>query len=164
MTPLTAQETYQMIVEEAIRLNNANYGSLVLEDEGNFIEVYSTLPIRLQRSKKGSTFKAYKENKPYVLYKEDFMEKYPSLVELKIESIVFIPVSYKKKSIGVLIINSARNAQYSPEQLAAFSLFGSLASLVIKKMQLYDETKDSLDLRDKFISLAAPDICRAPAV
>lgn len=158
LMPLSSEETFEMVVQEGIRLNKAHFGSLVLEQGGEFTEVFSTLPIRLKRARKGSTYKAYKEGKSYVIYHEDFAHKYPGLVDLGIQSNVFIPLSYKRKSIGVLIINSQKKARYTKDQLDAYDLFGSLASLVIKKTQLYNETKDALNLRDKFISLAAHEL------
>jgi len=51
-----------------------------------------------------------------------------------------------------------KDSNFSKDQLDVLKLFGSLASLGIRKTQLYDETKQALDTRDLFISMASHEL------
>lgn len=158
LEPLNPEETYQVIVKEAIKLVGADYASLLFPGKNGFEVAYSTLPIDLKRRKKGNTYKAFKENKAYVLQKNAFSKTHPGLTRLGLISNVYIPISYRNKSIGVLIVNSKKERYFTEKELNILQLFGSMASLGIRKTQLYDQTQKALELREQFIPLAAHEL------
>lgn len=158
LEPLNPEETYALIVKEAIKLVNADYASLVVGGEDGFQQVYSTLPVQLSRRKKGHTYKAFKDNKAYVLHQNSFGKTHPVLAKLGLISNVYIPISYRNKSIGVLILNSKKEKYFTQKELHILQLFGAMASLGIRKTELYAETKRALELRDQFIPLAAHEL------
>lgn len=158
LEPLAPEDTYELIVKEAVKLVGADYGSLLVLNENGFSEVYSTLPLKLKRRKKGHTYKAFKDNKAYILHEETFGKTHPTLSKLGLRSNVYIPLSYKNKSIGVLIINSKKPKHFDSKELNVLHLYGSMASLGIRKTQLYSETRKALELRDQFIPLAAHEL------
>src|SRR5581483_1072986 len=83
----------------------------------------------------------------------------PSLFKKGIRSSLFIPLYYKNKSFGVLVVRSLKsNKHFSNQELDTLKVFGSLASLAIRKMQLYDETSRALAMRNQFIALAAHEL------
>src|SRR5690349_6715284 len=115
LEPLTSEETYKIIVHEAIKLVDASFGSLTLEENGEFKEVYSTLPIKVKRRKKGFTYKAFKESKVIIVdieKSQQFSKVHPEFKTLSLRSIILIPLAYKEKSIGVLIVNSKRKEHF----------------------------------------------------
>lgn len=158
--PLTSGETYEMIVKEAISLVGANYGSLVLMEEREFKDIYTTLPFKVVRRRKGFAYRTLKEDKVHVIYKKNKEFRYlrPELKALGVQSVILIPLSYRDKSIGVLIVDSIKKEHFSEGELTILLLFGSFVSLVLRKTQLYEETKTALELRDHFISLAAHEL------
>ncbi|EKD91451.1 MAG: multi-sensor signal transduction histidine kinase [uncultured bacterium] len=161
LEPLTLSETYEIIVKEAIRLVDAAYGSLTLISGDKFSQVYSTLPITVKRRKKGFTYKALKSRKILIVNTEKtdgFLKLYPDYQNLGIKSVVLIPLFYKKEAIGVLAINSFRSEHFNKRELDILQLFGSFATLAIRKNQLYDEVKKALEIRDLFISMAAHEL------
>ena len=161
LEPLTLSETYEIIVKEAIRLVDAAYGSLTLISGDKFSQVYSTLPITVKRRKKGFTYKALKSRKILIVNTEKtdgFLKLYPDYQNLGIKSVVLIPLFYKKEAIGVLAINSFRSEHFNKRKLDILQLFGSFATLAIRKNQLYDEVKKALEIRDLFISMAAHEL------
>jgi signal transduction histidine kinase len=83
---------------------------------------------------------------------------HPELIGFGVRSTLFIPLSNRGKSIGVLTLNSKKNHDFSQHELSVMQLFGSMASLAIRKNQLYDETKSALETRDMFISMAAHEL------
>ena len=114
LEPLDSESTYEIIVKEAIKLVGANYGSLLVSIDGELTEVYSTLPLKIKRRKKGNTYKAFKEDQAYVLHKNVFGKTHPELAKLGLISNLYLPISYRKKSIGVLIVNSKKKCFGNP--------------------------------------------------
>ncbi|HBL52006.1 MAG: hypothetical protein A3D24_04595 [Candidatus Blackburnbacteria bacterium RIFCSPHIGHO2_02_FULL_39_13] len=157
LVPLTPEETYIAIVHEATRLIGAMYGSIVLEERGKLARVYSSSPIAFKtiNRKFGNTYTAFKEKKVIIADISDVSHAHPELNEIGVKTSVFIPLSYRNKSIGVLTVNLDRKPRGLEENLDVLKLFGSMASLAIRKAQLNDETKKALEIRDLFISMAA---------
>ncbi len=160
LEPLSLQEVYAKIIDGAQKLVEAEYGSLILEQDGQLRRVHSTLPVadQVYFRKSGFTYKAFAERKAYVRHSENFGRVHPSIKELGVKSNIFIPLSYKGKSVGVLIVNSLKKEKFKQKDLNILKLFGSMITLAIRKSQLYDETRQALDTRDLFISLAAHEL------
>lgn len=161
LEPLELKETYRLIVKEALKLVNAHYGSLVLEKNGVFQRVYTTMPVNLSIRKKGNTYKAFIEQKAFFIHNQKSSEHtraFPGLIRLGIQSVIYIPLLYKKESMGVLVFDSKNEEHFTKKELDILKLFGSLASLAIKKSQLHEETQKALELRDRFISLSSHEL------
>ena len=86
---------------------------------------------------------------------EETIKVHPELGQLNVKSILHIPLSYGKKSVGILTVYASKKEKFNQQELRTLKLFGSTASLAIRKSQLYEETKKALDLRDQFISVAS---------
>ncbi|MDO8429007.1 MAG: GAF domain-containing sensor histidine kinase [Candidatus Daviesbacteria bacterium] len=159
LVPLDPLDIYQTIVQEAVKLVSAQYGSLLLERDSELSRVYTTLPIasQLKPRKNGFTYTCFREQKAIVKKSKDFTNSRP-LWGLGLLSSIFIPVAYKGKSIGVLVINSYENIEFTEKELSILQLYGSLASLAIRKTQLYEETKKALETRDTFIAMAGHEL------
>lgn len=161
LEPLSLQNTYQIIVKEATILVNGNYGSLVLKEHAGFKEVYSTLPVKVKPRKKGFTYKTFKEQKVSLIHipeTKKYSEVHPELIKIGIRSVILIPLSYRKKSIGVLSVNSLKKEHFTKRELDILLLFGSMATLAIRKNHLHQNTIQALKTRDFFISLAVHEI------
>lgn len=160
LAPLTPTETFATIVEEAIKLVDGDDGFIVLEQDGKFQTVYSSskLEFNLKTSKKGFIYISFSEKKAFVILNKDTETGHPEYEKTGIKSSLFVPLLYKNRSIGVLVIRSFRDKRFSQEELNMLKLFGSLASMAIKKTQLYDETRKALETRDLFISMAGHEL------
>lgn len=158
--PLTSQEIYETIVREASRLADATYISIILEQKGELVRVYSTLPpdrwTRIR--KRGYTQKAFNSQKAFITHAQSSPSFRSQIKDLGVRSNIFIPLSSRGKSMGVLVINSPKEIEFTAEELDTLELFGSIASLAIRKTQLYDEMKQALETRDLFISMAAHEL------
>lgn len=160
LVPLTPEKTYTTIVKEATKLVNAEWGSILLEQSGELKRVYSSIPFnqQIKHRKRGFLYQAFKSGKPTILRIGEIEKIHPEIKNLSIASDVIIPLSYRNKSIGILAILSKREDPLNDEEINTLILFGSMASLAIRKAQLYDETRKALETRDFFISAAAHEI------
>lgn len=160
LEPLAPDETYKTIVREATRLVGADYGSILLFQNSQLVRVYasSTLAFETIIRKEGNTYKAFKTKKPIVADISNMKLAHPELAEVGIKWSIFIPLSYKNQSIGVLTLNSKTESRFDLSRLTIMQLFGSMASLAIRKAQLHSEVKKALDTRDLFISMAAHEL------
>ncbi|MBI3486509.1 GAF domain-containing protein [Candidatus Daviesbacteria bacterium] len=160
LTPLNLDEVYKIIVLEAIKLVDAEFGSLLLYQNKNFERVFTTLPVasKVNLRKKGSTYTAFKSREAFVKQDKYFGRFHPQIKNLGIKSNIFIPLSYKRQSVGVLIVNSFDQRQFQKRELEILKLFGSLASLAIRKTQLNEESRKAVEDRDTFISMAAHEL------
>ncbi|CAN5195781.1 hypothetical protein BH11PAT1_BH11PAT1_2350 [soil metagenome] len=160
LEPLSAESLFKNIVEEAIKLVDAEYGSILLEEKNEFKRIYASSPLAYKTvsRKNGNTYKSFTERKVIISNIGKIAKFHPELEENGIKSSIFIPLSYQGKAIGVLVVNSKHEIQQTAREFKVLTLFGSLATLAIKKTQLYDETKKALETRDLFISLASHEL------
>ncbi len=160
LAPLSLGKTYSTIVQEAAKLVKAQWGSVLLEQSGELKRVYSSIPLRrqIQHRKRGFLYKSFKTGKPIVLSAKQIARVHPEIEELAITSDVIIPLSSQNKSIGILSVLTKREQSFTEEEINTLILFGSLASLAIRKAQLYDDAKRDLETRDLFISMAGHEI------
>lgn len=160
LAPLPANETYKLIVSEALRLVGGEYGHIVLRESKQFKRVFTTSPIPYTSPvrQKANSFRAYSKKQILVVPASKASKAHPEVEKLKIKYTILIPLSYKNQSVGVLIIASKNDIVLSKHDLTILRLFGSMASLAIRKTQLYEETKTSLEARDHFISMAAHEL------
>lgn len=160
LLPLDLKDTYKVIVDEAVRMVDAEYGSIVLSENSTWNRIYtsSTLANKISNRKNGNTAKAFNENIVIVADIEETGKFHPELKKQGMKSSIFIPLSYEDKAIGVLIINAKKKIEQSANELKALKIYGSMATLVIRKAQLYQETSEALKTRDFFISLASHEL------
>lgn len=161
LATLTPEETYSTIIEEALRLVDGDFGSVVLIRDDVMERVYASNPVLynlIAIRKKGFTYKAAQERDPSFLSVDTVKRVQPALKELGIKTIIFIPLLYENKPWGVLTLNSKENKKLTQGEIDTLKLFGAYASLAIKKTQHYYETKQAVELRDYFISAAAHEL------
>lgn len=167
LKPLNSEETYKVIVEEAVKLVGAEYGTILLEQNSELKRVYASWDklYDVTPHKRANTYKTFVERKTRIMDVSELKMSswrpsiaYQQLAKLGIKSMIFIPLSYKNESVGVLIINARYKFAVSPKYIKALTVLGSLASLAIRKTQLYTETKKALKTRDLFISMASHEL------
>lgn len=160
LVPQTNQELYSTIVNEAIRLVDADYASIYLSKGGNLEKVYVSDPLfyKIKARRYGFTYQSFKERKAFVVGSDKYDKVHPQVRKLHIRSTIFIPLSYRNESIGVLSADSLKEQHFTNRELSILKLIGSLASLAIRKTQLYDEMSEALKTRDLFISMAAHEL------
>jgi K+-sensing histidine kinase KdpD len=156
LEPLTLEETYKTIVDEAMKLSHAFSGSIALKQENQIIRVYSSIPSIFPTRKRGLTYRTLK-NKRVMVSKPD-IKNHPELKKLGVKTNIMIPLINKKQSIGVLILRFREEVSFRDDELDALKLFGSMASLAIRKTHLYDDVKKALETRDLFISMASHEL------
>lgn len=154
---LSPDATYRVIIDEAVKLVNGDYGTIALRRKASFEKVYSSSPLGLKSKvrPKSNAYRAYIERRPLLLHVNETVEAHPEHLEGGIKSTIIIPLTYKEKGVGVMIVNSTKEHYFSQKDIEILQIFGSIASMAIKKTQLYNEAKNALEIRDLFISIAA---------
>lgn len=160
LVPLNTQDTYAIIVEEAAKLVGASYGHIILKESGEFRKVYASSPIsfRSEVKKRGFVYKVFTSGKPLIVEISKTVKARLELEDMSIRSTIIIPLSNRGEGVGVLTLNSTQEQHFGERELNILTLFGAMASLAIKKSQLYDEASKSLEMRDLFISMAAHEL------
>lgn len=160
LSPLDLKSTYKTIVEEAVDLVGGDEAIIIQRVRNGFRAVYasSTVGYQVKTRKYGFTYHAFTQKKAFVISSEEFLKVHPHLAKEQIKSSIFIPLSYKNKSFGVLIVQAKTDKSFSDRELEVLKLFGSFASMAMKKSQLYDETKKALEVRDLFITTASHEL------
>lgn len=159
LTPLTAEDTYAIIVQEAIKLVRAEYGSIFLEKDGAFERIYpySTTSYKM-KARKGFISKTFQSGMPVISDVKDVERIFPNIKKMGVKSIISVPLSYLNKTIGVLTVQSPYSNYFHRQEANALKLFSPMASLAIRKTQLYNETREALKTRDLFIAMAAHEL------
>lgn len=160
LVPLTPKETYATILDEALELVKATSGAIHLYTGQDFKVVYASLKkfYTIRPRKEGNIYKAFTSNKSIIAKAKDLKKAHKELRHLQIKSSIFIPLSNKNSSIGVLALNSNKEAHFTLREKDILKLFGSLASLAIVKAQLYNDMKEALQARDLLVAMAAHEL------
>lgn len=154
---LTTEEMYVVIVEEALKLVKGDFGSIFLEQQGELNRVYTSWGSfkTVSASKRGLVNEVYTSHKPAILEVKKGLKVGPDMKKLGVKSMAIIPLSYRRKPVGVMTALSLHENHFTEKELNILKLFSSMASLAIIKTQLLTETQKALETRDLFISLAA---------
>lgn len=157
---MTPEETYAEIVNEAMHLVDAEYGSIILKINDKLERVYASHPFyyKIKMRKEGNVESAFRDNKLVVNSANKVGKVHPIVKKMGVQSVILIPLSYHGESIGMLSLHSLKKEHFNQKEVNILRLFGSMASLAIKKSQLYSETKKALEIRDMFISMAAHEL------
>lgn len=161
LSPMGEQETYKTIGREALLLSEGAEALIHVKKQGELLQnVYrssnSVRPVDIR--KKGYAYKALKTGQSFLVHKDRFGSIHPELIKQNIQSTLFIPLSYQSKRTGVLVIRFYEHKEFSQEAIEMLNLFGSLASMSIRKMQLSEDMKKALQTRDLFISMASHEL------
>lgn len=157
MKPLSLDETYQVIIEEAQKLTNAEYCSIFLNKEGKLQRAYSTVPKKIQAEPRnnGNLEKVFRSGKTVILSSEEFKRAHPEYTGDKLKYMVLIPLSNEDETLGVLICQIFGDTTRDTQQIEILQLFGSLASLKLRNNLLVEELESAITTRDLFMSMAS---------
>lgn len=159
LTPLTLEETYARIINELIQLSGCFGGVILLYKNQHWHTAYSNIPLpKVKTRKKGYTYHAFKLGKPLVVSFKDVANVHPEYKKISWKRSIFIPLSYSKKKLGVLVLLQKTGEKPDQKKLNMLKVFSSLATMAIKKTQLTEEIKNALDTRELFISMAAHEL------
>jgi signal transduction histidine kinase len=160
LEPLTVEKTCEIIVKEALSLAHAEYGSVFLYEKGQLKRAFTTTSEfkKIIPRKDGTIYTVFKSKKALVVDIDDLKEVHPHLKKIGVGSMILIPLLYKDKAIGVLSLQSYENSNFSDHELNLLKVYGSLASMAIKKNQQYDSATRAIELRDMFMSMASHEL------
>lgn len=145
------------IVNEAMHLSKAEYGTLFLYNSETLQKAYSTSPL-LKITKGRDIKKAIRIQKIVTEQKSTIEKQQPHLTQNGIASQALIPLSSKKQVFGVLFLYATKENFFTTEVLDVLEIFRNLATLALAKARLQAESKKSLETRDHFISLASHEL------
>jgi K+-sensing histidine kinase KdpD len=160
LEPMSLENTCEIVVKEAIKLVNAEYGSLFIYKKNQLRRYYTTSEelAKIVPPRTGNVYTTFREQKSRVITIKENEQVHPKIRSLGIRSIILIPLIYKNKSMGVLTMHSFQNKDFSENELNILLLYGSLASIAIKKNQLFNESQKAIELRDMFMSMASHEL------
>ena len=161
LQPMPLQDRYRLAVQEAIKLVNADHGSIFLEKNGELVRVYTNVPtfMKVKPRKHGNTYKTFVSGKlRIVAVDKKFNKIHPRLYQGGAKSLILIPLTFEKKSIGVLTLQSSEEKHFTDVKINTLNLFGSFVGLAVLNSQLYEKAQDALRTRDLFISLASHEL------
>lgn len=159
LTPLDSQELYERCVKQAISLAGAKYGSLFLNRNDQFVRMYTNVPFanRLQPSRGGNTEQALKRGKIMFISRKNILKNHPDGV-LPMKFMIIIPLRYQNQNVGVVTLQSEKKIAARSEEKHFLEVFSSLASLAIRNIQLYEDSKAAIKTREVFMSTAAHEL------
>ncbi|MBI2074298.1 MAG: GAF domain-containing sensor histidine kinase [Candidatus Levybacteria bacterium] len=160
LMPLKSQEIYKIVVEDAVKLVQGDDGLILLQMSGSLKNVYgsSHMAALVKVRKRGHAYNVFKKQRVDVIHHKEFAKVHSDIEATGVKSVILIPLSYQHKSTGVLAIRSYKRDYFVNNEPSILKLFGSMASLAIKKAQLNSEMEKSLQVRDLFISVAAHEL------
>lgn len=158
MSSLTPQRVYRVALEEAQRLVGAPSGTIFLEKDGVLSRVFSTVPEQSQFSPRpeGHIMQVYQSGKPRYVSLEEIKKNHPETEYKSLTSIILIPLAHTDHTRGVMAVRSQKELPVTDQN--NLRLFGTLVSLAIRNVELYEQRKQALQARDQFISLVSHEL------
>lgn len=160
LVPLTPDETYRLLVREAKKIIGASHGTILVWEGGSLKRVYSTLPfpvVAIPR-KDGYTAKTLSTEKPQVIQKKDLVAAHPEFQALRADMVVVVPLSYEKHLIGILYLTVIKKKKITKQELQMLQLYGAIASLSLRKTQLYQDAMTAITSQERLIELVAHEL------
>lgn len=160
LVPLTPEETYATIVDEASFLVDAFRGSLFLESDGVLQRAYSSVPQQDQFTprKNGRVYQTFLSGEPTVISAKKLKKERPEVRDDLVKLFLYIPLSFNHQTVGVLTLEIKDYLRFSKKNLEMLRLFGSFASLKVRDVELLAQTQEAMHLRDLFISMASHEL------
>lgn len=160
LNPLGIEQSYELIVSEAKALVAADFGSLFLKCSGKLNRVFAnpTILFKNQVRPKGYTYRASLKKSPSIVRVNQLEKRRPSIKDMGIKTTIYVPLVNKNESIGVLALDFLRERLSYQQEMMLLNLYANIASMAIRKAQLYKEAQHALEERDLFISLASHEI------
>lgn len=160
LLPLSPEETYRTIIDEANKLVGSAYGSIFLANGGKLERVFSSVPndMQFQPRKNGYVHQVYKDLKPRIISAEQLKKERPDVNTESTKFFTYIPLQYDRKAIGVITLNSKKDTTFTNSEYDTLKVFGSIATLKIRNVQLLAQTQEALQTRDLFISMASHEL------
>ncbi len=160
LAPQSLPQTYKIAVSEAIKIAQAEFGIIFLENNGILSRVYTNMkdPGYVEPRRDGYTYRSFKTGRTQLLTSDKKDRINPKLTALGIKSIVIIPLTYHNKAIGALTLLAKNDKHFTRDKLELLRVFCGLVSLAIEKTRLYKEAESTLKTRDLFISMAAHEL------
>lgn len=157
---LSPEDTYAALVNEAKRLVDADAGSVFLWYRKKLHRVYTSIPdkYQLHPRRRGHAYEVFRSGIPHIISRRELLKVHPEAKDMPVHSLIIIPLSYEKQTIGVLTLHASRNKKMTKQLQQILRIFGTIGTLSIKKTQLNEEAKEALRMRDLFISLAAHEL------
>jgi K+-sensing histidine kinase KdpD len=154
------QETYHEISKQAEGLLDAEYSSILLEQNGILERVFSSHPIisSTKVRKNGRTYKSFHNGKIYIYPIHSKKDIHPKQYILQVKSIAFIPLIWKNKKIGILNVLSRKEPCFTQQEWHLLTVLGTLACVSIRNAQLLEENKNLLSLREIFFAAASHEL------
>jgi signal transduction histidine kinase len=155
------EDTYKSIVNEAVKLVKAEDGVLFLKQQDELKIMYDSsadASPNIVPRKKGYVHQCFTKRQSFIIDVSDMEKIHPDIVEYGIKSTIFIPLYYKRISIGVLLVRSFTTKKLTEKEMEILKMYGSMASLAVNNISLLEETKNALQIRDMFISLASHEL------
>lgn len=160
LSPLGLNQTYELVVREAIKLTQGSGGSILLAQNGSLKRVYASNPesYRIKIRPDGYTYQSYKNKKIVTLTRSQLLKIHPEIQDIPLISDIMVPLINRGRSIGVISLYTNKKNRFDNKDKEILKIFSPLASLAIRKAQLYYELNKSLETRDLFISLASHEL------
>jgi signal transduction histidine kinase len=161
LEPLTDEETYKIVIEEAKKLSGCTGGSLFLADsKKRLIRIYSNISAERQIAprKNGFAYEAYRKRKIVIITPRMMKQIHPEVKKKPSTYVVMIPISFAKESMGVIILQSNKKVTLSKRRMQILQLFGSMVTLKLRNNIYLHESQAALETRDLFISMASHEL------
>lgn len=157
---MTIEDTYTAVVKEAMKLVNAEYGSILIKKNDTLVRVFSSHPFfnKVKIAKGGYLDSAYRKNRIIVNVIGRLPKVNPKIKEMGIQSVIIIPLSYRGDTLGLLAVYSLNKEHFTKKEIDMLRVFGSIATLAVKQSQQFNATKKGIEIRDMFISMAAHEL------
>jgi|SRR5579885_209510 len=152
-SPLAREQLAAIIVQRAQNLVNASCGFLFIynREKNRLDTLYSTVQDVVTKSlqKNKQIRQLVKTHKMLQLTKE---------IAPSLQTLIVLPIEYNQTVIALLGVCSSGKRSFTQESCALLKLYSTMAGLALVGAQLQEETEKTIELRDKFISLASHEL------
>jgi signal transduction histidine kinase len=160
LVPLDTEETYMVVVNEAIKLVGGKHASIFLWEKNKLKRAYTTYDElnKIELREDGITNQVFRTRVPNLRHKDDLVAANKVFLQLSFYSDISVPLIYGHITLGVLSVLSAEGKKFDENDLHILKLFAPVATLAIRKTQYIQEAEEAIEARNLFLSIAEHEI------
>jgi transcriptional regulator with GAF, ATPase, and Fis domain len=129
----------------AVLLTDEESGELVVEAETFSIDLREGVPKRIKKRAdrpSGIVFRVLEDNRTY-LANHVQRDLHYTPVSAETRAGLAIPISFQDRCIGVILVESPREAHFTPDHQRLLENLGSTAASFVRRAQLYQATREA---------------------
>jgi signal transduction histidine kinase len=156
---ISVEDIEQRIIEHAVSMFDAKWGSIKYYYGNQFVSGYSSVPqnLRLKPRKRGFMFKTIEHNHPHLMTEKILREAHPE-ADPSLKSILLAPLRMDDTTVATVSLVDTKDRTLTKKDTQLLSDFGTVYGRLLKMAHAFAAENNAAKNRTNFMSFAAHEL------